>query len=192
MIQSVRDSRKGRQGRVLPEIPYRIRPVLIFGKQIFPCTVRFDREEKMTARAGTGVNKKRTSSQRLKEEEKREKKEKLNVQKNALASKLAAVDALRSGFEIPVLEGQEVEHVQYGTGTVIRQDDTVVTVRYGDMTRKQKLPFVVAGGLMHLKDAGAEDSLAQIENLDRQGDALRKEMHYIDSLLADLDKPPSK
>ena len=192
MIQSVQDSRKGRQGRVLPEIPYRIWSILIYGKQIFPCTVRFDREEKMTARAGTGVNKKRTSSQRLKEEEKREKKEKLNAQKNALASRLAAVDALRSGFEIPVLEGQEVEHVQYGTGTVIRQDGSVVTVRYGDMTKKQKLPFVVAGGLMHLKDSGAEDSLAQIENLDRQGDALRKEMQYIDSLLADLDKPPAK
>ena len=96
----------------------------------------------MTARAGTGVNKKRTSSQRVKEEEKREKTEKLNAQKSALGSKLAAVDALRSGFEIPAIEGREVEHVQYGTGKVIRQDGAVITVQYGDMTKKQKLPLL--------------------------------------------------
>ena len=149
-------------------------------------------EEKMTARAGTGVNKKRTSSQRVKEEEKREKTEKLNAQKSALGSKLAAVDALRSGFEIPAIEGREVEHVQYGTGKVIRQDGAVITVQYGDVTKKQKLPFVVAGGLMHLNDADMETSLTRIEELDRQGDALRKEMQYLDSLLADLNKPPAK
>jgi hypothetical protein len=158
----------------------------------FPCTEHFDMEEKMTARAGTGVNKKRTSSQRLKEEEKRDKTEKLNAQRDALGSRLAAVDALRSEFEIPALEGEEVEHVQYGPGKVLRQDGAVITVQYGDMTKKQKLPFVVAGGLMHLKDADAENSLVQIENLDRQGDALRREMQYIESLLADLNKPPAK
>lgn len=145
-------------------------------------------EGKMTARAGAGGSKKRTSSQRLKEEEKREKTEKLIAQRSALASRLAAVDALRSGFEIPVLEGEEVEHIQYGPGKIIRQDSDVLTVQYGDLTKKQKLPFVVAGGFMHLKDSDAEAGLVQMEDLDRQGAALRREMQYVESLLADLDK----
>jgi hypothetical protein len=45
---------------------------------------------------------------------------------------------------------------------------------------------------MHLKDADMETSLTRIEELDRQGDALRKEMQYLDSLLADLNRPPAK
>ena len=134
-------------------------------------------EEKMTARAGTGVNKKRTSSQRVKEEEKREKTEKLNAQKSALGSKLAAVDALRSGVEIPALEGREVEHVSTGQEKS-SAGRAVIAVQYGDVTKKQKLPFVVAGGLMHLKDADMETSLTRIEELTDRGRP-PKEMQYL-------------
>ena len=101
----------------------------------------------MAAKAGAET-KKKTSTQRQKEEEKRERSEKLNAQKSALESRLAAVEALRSGYEIPVLEGQEVEHTQYGPGTVVSQREAVITVRYGNVEKKQKLPFVVAGGFM--------------------------------------------
>lgn len=137
--------------------------------------------------AGTETRKK-TSSQKQKEEEKRAKAEKLNAQRDSLASRLAAVDALRSGFSIPDLEGTAVEHTQYGPGTVVQQQGAVITVQYGDSLKKQKLPFVVAGGFLHLQDEDVEVSLTRMEELDRQKDALEKEIHYIESLLADLEK----
>ena len=83
----------------------------------------FGKGERMAAKAGTETRKK-TSSQRQKEEEKRERSEKLNAQKDSLQSRLAAVEALRSGFEMPLLEGMEVEHTQYGPGTVVKRNLT--------------------------------------------------------------------
>ena len=140
------------------------------------------------AAAVSTEGRKKTSSQKQKEEEKRARAEQLNAQKASLESRLAAVDALRSGFTIPVLEGETVEHAQYGSGTIIQQQGAVITVQYGDLRKKQKLPFVVAGGLMHLQDEETEKKLSQMEDLDRQKDALEKEIQYIESLLGDLEK----
>lgn len=141
----------------------------------------------MTAKAGTET-KKKTSTQRQKEEEKRERFGKLDAQRNSLQSKLAAVEALRSGFEMPQLEGAEVEHTQYGPGTVLKQQGAVLTVLYGDVEKKQKLPFVVSGGFMHLHDEDLETQLVHMEELDKQKNSLEKEIQYIESLLGDLDK----
>lgn len=141
----------------------------------------------MAARAGT-ENRKKTSSQKQREEEKREKAGKLNAQKSTLESRLAALDALRSGFSIPDLSGAEVEHTQYGPGTVLQQQGAVITVQYEEGKKKQKLPFVVAAGFLHLQDADLEDSLWKMDDLDRQMDALRKEIGYYESLLGDLER----
>lgn len=141
----------------------------------------------MTAKAGTET-KKKTSTQRQKEEEKRERVERLEAQKNSLQSRLAAVDALRSGFEMPQLEGVEVEHTQYGPGTVVKQQGAVLTVRYGEVEKKQKLPFVVSGGFMRLQDEAMETQLVHMEDLDKQKSSLEKEIQYIESLLGDLEK----
>lgn len=141
----------------------------------------------MAVREGAEV-KKKTSTQRQKEEEKRERMEKLNAQKASLGSRLAAVDALLSGYTIPDLQGTEVDHTQYGRGTVILQKEGVITVRYGETEKKQKLPFVVAGGFMHLQDAEMETQLSQMDDLNRQKDSLEKEIQYMDSLLSDLEK----
>lgn len=143
--------------------------------------------ERMAAKVGTEA-KKKTSTQRQKEEEKRERAEKLEAQKSSLRNKLAAVDALRSGFEMPQLEGMEVEHTQYGPGTVTGQQGGVITVRYGDAEKKQKLPFVVAGGFMRLRDQALETQFLHMDDLDRQKDSLEKEIRYIQSLLSDLEK----
>lgn len=140
------------------------------------------------AAVAAAEGRKKTSSQKQKEEEKRARTAQLNAQKDSLGSRLAAVDALRSGFTIPVLEGEAVEHTQYGPGKILQQQGAVITVQYGDLLKKQKLPFVVAGGLMHLQDEETEKSLTQMEDLDRQKDALEKEIHYIESLLGDLEK----
>ena len=147
----------------------------------------FGKGERMAAKAGTETRKK-TSSQRQKEEEKRERSEKLNAQKDSLQSRLAAVEALRSGFEMPLLEGMEVEHTQYGPGTVLKQQDAVITVRYGETVKKQKLPFVVSGGFLKLQDTGLATQMVHMEELDKQKDSLEKEIHYIESLLGDLEK----
>lgn len=141
----------------------------------------------MTAKAGTET-KKKTSTQRQKEEEKRERVEKLEAQKNSLQSRLAAIEALRSGFEMPQLEGMEVEHTQYGPGTVVKQQEAVLTVRYGEVEKKQKLPFVVSGGFMRLQDQAMETQLVHMEELDKQKNSLEKEIQYIESLLGDLEK----
>ena len=147
----------------------------------------FGKGERMAAKAETETRKK-TSSQRQKEEEKRERSEKLNAQKDSLQSRLAAVEALRSGFEMPLLEGMEVEHTQYGPGTVVKQQDAVITVRYGETVKKQKLPFVVSGGFLQLQDTGLATQMVHMEELDKQKDSLEKEIHYIESLLGDLEK----
>ena len=141
----------------------------------------------MAAKEGTEV-KKKTSSQRQKEEEKREKTEKLNAQKESLGSRLAAVEALRSGFSFPDLQGVVVEHTQYGTGKVVDQKESVLTIDYSGVEKKQKLPFVVAGGFLSLNDPETETKLVQMDDLDKQKSALEKEMHYIESLLNDLNK----
>ncbi|MDO5477218.1 MAG: hypothetical protein Q4F43_08930 [Eubacteriales bacterium] len=141
----------------------------------------------MAAKSGTETRKK-TATQRQKEEEKREKIEKLTAQRDALQSRLAAVDALRSGFELPQLTGQEVEHTQYGSGTVTAQNGAVITVQYESGAKKQKLPFVVAGGFLRLKDEETVTQLTRMDELDRQKDSMRKEIHYLESLLGDLEK----
>lgn len=141
----------------------------------------------MAAVAAT-EGRKKTSSQKQKEEEKRARMEQLNAQKASLGSRLAAVDALLSGFTIPVLEGEKVEHSQYGSGIIVQQKGAVITVQYGEVLKKQKLPFVVAGGFMHLQDEETEKKLSQMEDLDRQKDALEKEIQYIESLIGDLEK----
>lgn len=139
------------------------------------------------AKTGTETRKK-TTTQRQKEEEKREKIEKLTGQRDSLMSRRAAVEALRSGFEMPQLEGQKVEHTQYGEGDVIAQKDAVITVQYGETVKKQKLPFVVAGGFLHLQEEETETKLAQMNDLDKQKDALDREIQYVESLLGDLEK----
>lgn len=141
----------------------------------------------MADKEGTEV-KKKTLSQRQKEEEKREKIEKLNAQKESLESRLAAVEALRSGFSFPDLQGAEVEHSQYGPGKVVSQNESVLTIDYDGVEKKQKLPFVVAGGFLHLPDSEMETQFVQMEDLDKQKSALEKELHFIESLLGDLNK----
>ncbi len=141
----------------------------------------------MAEKEGTEV-KKKTLSQRQKEEEKREKIEKLNAQKESLGSRLAAVEALRSGFSFPDLQGAEVEHSQYGPGKVVSQNESVLTIDYDGVEKKQKLPFVVAGGFLHLPDSEMETQFVQMEDLDKQKSTLEKELHFIESLLGDLNK----
>ena len=112
----------------------------------------------------------------------------MNAQKDSLGSRLVAVEALLSGFSIPDLTGAAVEHSQYGPGTVLRQTGAVITVQYGDAQKKQKLPFVVAGGFLRLQDEEVVKNMTQMEDLDRQRDALEKEIRFIESLLGDLEK----
>ena len=89
---------------------------------------------------------------------------------------------------LPQLTGQEVEHTQYGSGTVTAQNGAVITVQYESGAKKQKLPFVVAGGFLRLKDEETVTQLTRMDELDRQKDSMRKEIHYLESLLGDLEK----
>lgn len=141
----------------------------------------------MAGREGT-EGKKKTSSQRQKEEEKRERSVKLNAQKESFESRLAAVQALLGSIEMPDLQGMEVEHTQYGPGTVISQKETVITVRYGDTEKKQKIPFAVAEGFLRLPDKEMETNLTRMDDLMGQKNVIEKEIHYLTSLLEDLEK----
>lgn len=141
----------------------------------------------MATKAGT-EKKKKTSTQRQKEEEKRERIEALTAQRDSLQSKLAAVEALRNGFEMPQLEGREVVHTQYGLGVIVQQKGAVITVKYGDEEKKQKLPAVVSGKFMSLQDEDLEMQFFHMDELDMQKDALQKKLQYANSLLSDLEK----
>ena len=141
----------------------------------------------MATKAGT-EKKKKTSTQRQKEEEKRERIEALTAQRDSLQSKLAAVEALRNGFEMPELEGREVVHTQYGPGVIVQQKGAVITVKYGDEEKKQKLPAVVSGKFMSLQDEDLEMQFFHMDELDMQKDALQKKLQYANSLLSDLEK----
>ena len=122
------------------------------------------------------------------QEEKRERIEALTAQRDSLQSKLAAVEALRNGFEMPQLEGREVVHTQYGPGVIVQQKGAVITVKYGDEEKKQKLPAVVSGKFMSLQDEDLEMQFFHMDELDMQKDALQKKLQYANSLLSDLEK----
>lgn len=141
----------------------------------------------MAAKAGTET-KKKTSAQRQKEEEKRARIEELTAKKVSLENRISTVAALRGGFEMPQLEGREVEHTLYGPGTIIKHKGAVITVRYGDEEKKQKLPLVVAGHLMSLGDEELETRFEHMAELDKQRDAMEKELQYVNSQLGDLEK----
>ena len=64
----------------------------------------------------------------------------------------------------------------------------MLTVQYENSVKKQKLPFVVAGGFLHLNDGETETRMVQMDELDSQKSSLQKEISYIDSLLGDLEK----
>ena len=140
----------------------------------------------------TGINanarRRRATTKQQREEIRRNEIEQLMIQISLLRGRLTDVTEQREAMALPNLEGMDVEHSQYGHGTVSEQKDAVLTIEYSDKVRKQKLPFVIASGCVKVNDSEATENCIKISDLDNEQSKLRKESQYKESWISDLQK----
>lgn len=134
------------------------------------------------------VRKKKLTIKQQKELEKRQKIEALQAERDELQGEYDAADAKRAQIQFPDLKGRQVEHTQYGPGTVTDQNDSVLTVRYGDAVKKQKLPFVLVSGFLQTGDDEAAETCRRISELDGQLTNIRRKISVIDDEIGVLEK----
>ena len=143
----------------------------------------------MTQRAtGINVRRRRATTKKQREEEARIEIEKLTRQVGKLRGRLTEVTEQREAMTLPNLEGKDVEHTQYGKGTVSEQNDAVLTIDYAGRIRKQKLPFVIASGCVTVDDSEATERCRKISDLETEQTRLKKEIQYRESWISDLQK----
>ena len=143
----------------------------------------------MTQRiTGVGVRRRRATTKKQREEAARVEIEKLTRQVGQLRGRLTEVTEQREAMTLPNLEGKNVEHTQYGKGTVSEQNDAVLTIDYAGRIRKQKLPFVIASGCVTVDDSEATERCLRISDLETEQSRLKKEIQYRESWISDLQK----
>ncbi len=138
--------------------------------------------------SGINVRRRRVATKQQREIIRKEEIEKLTFQISELREKLTELTGQRDAMVLPNFEGKNVEHSQYGHGTVSEQEDAVLTIEYSDRVRKQKLPFVVASGCVKVDDTEATESCKRISDLENEQARLRKEIQYRESWISDLQK----
>ena len=137
---------------------------------------------------GISVRRRRATTKKQREEEARIEIEKLTRQVGKLRGRLTEVTEQREAMTLPNLEGKNVEHTQYGKGTVSEQNDAVLTIDYAGRIRKQKLPFVIASGCVTVDDSEATERCLRISDLETEQSRLKKEIQYRESWISDLQK----
>ena len=143
----------------------------------------------MAQRANSmGVRRRRATTKKQREAEARIEIEKLTRQVGKLRGRLTEVTEQREAMTLPNLEGKNVEHTQYGKGTVSEQNDAVLTIDYAGRIRKQKLPFVIASGCVTVDDSEATERCRKISDLETEQSRLKKEIQYRESWIPDLQK----
>ena len=143
----------------------------------------------MAQRANSmGVRRRRATTKKQREAEARIEIEKLTRQVGKLRGRLTEVTEQREAMTLPNLEGKDVEHTQYGKGTVSEQNDAVLTIDYAGRIRKQKLPFVIASGCVTVDDSEATERCRKISDLETEQSRLKKEIQYRESWISDLQK----
>ena len=143
----------------------------------------------MAQRANSmGVRRRRATTKKQREAEARIEIEKLTRQVGKLRGRLTEVTEQREAMTLPNLEGKDVEHTQYGKGTVSEQNDAVLTIDYAGRIRKQKLPFVIASGCVTVDDSEATERCRRISDLETEQSRLKKEIQYRESWISDLQK----
>ena len=143
----------------------------------------------MAQRANSmGVRRRRATTKKQREAEARIEIEKLTRQVGKLRGRLTEVTEQREAMTLPNLEGKDVEHTQYGKGTVSEQNDAVLTIDYAGRIRKQKLPFVIASGRVTVDDSEATERCLRISDLETEQSRLKKEIQYRESWISDLQK----
>ena len=143
----------------------------------------------MAQRANSmGVRRRRATTKKQREAEARIEIEKLTRQVGKLRGRLTEVTEQREAMTLPNLEGKDVEHTQYGKGTVSEQNDAVLNIDYAGRIRKQKLPFVIASGCVTVDDSEATERCLRISDLETEQSRLKKEIQYRESWISDLQK----
>lgn len=141
--------------------------------------------QKVTGSKGT---RRKTTTKQQKEEERKIKIEQLSEQIDQLRSALSDVNEERATVSFPILTGKNVEHIQYGPGTVTGQKDAVLTIDYAGSVRRQKLPFVLVSGCITQDDAEAVEICRKIDKLQNEQSRLQKEIEYRQSRISDLER----
>lgn len=137
---------------------------------------------------GSKATRRKTTTKQQREEERRIKIEQLTDQIDELRSALSDVTQERETVSFPILTGKNVEHIQYGPGTVTDQKEAVLTIDYAGGIRKQKLPFVLVSGCITQDDLEAVEVCRQIDRLQTEQSRLQKEIQYRESRISDLEK----
>ena len=138
--------------------------------------------------SGLNARRRRATTKQQRAELRKKEIEQLTLQVSLLRGKLTEITEQRDAMELPNLEGINVEHSQYGHGIVNGQQDAVLTIKYSDGVRRQKLPFVIASGCVKVNDLEATESCKKISDLDNEQAKLRKEIQYKESWISDLQK----
>ena len=87
----------------------------------------------------------------------------------------------------PEMVGWTLVHRLYGEGIVEQQNDAVLTIRYGDTERRQKLPAVLTGGTASTDNTDAMEMCARVESLEKERTSIESKLklnwHGLDALL---------
>ena len=130
---------------------------------------------------------KRMSLKQRKEQERAGKIEQLTQTREALKKRLTEISEEIEAISVPQLEGETISHRLYGEGTVDEQKADVLTIRYGDTVRRQKLPVLLTGGTATVDDEEAMKSCSRLITLQKERSSLESKIqmnwHGLDVLL---------
>lgn len=140
---------------------------------------------------GTTKKKKLTLKQQ-KEEERQEREKILSEQIEVLNVLIGNNEGERGRLHFPELEGRTITHSQYGEGRVVSQMEDVLTIQYGDITKKQKLPIVLLNGCITGASEEEIDECRKIDQLEKEHARLKRELDNTNIKLTEVKAQAEK
>lgn len=145
-----------------------------------------------TEAKGTTKKKKKLTIKQQKEEERREKERILSEQVEVLSVLIGNNEKERGQLHFPELEGRTITHSQYGEGQVVNQKEDVLTIQYGDMTKKQKLPIVLLNGCITGVSNEEIDECRKIDKLVKEHSRLKRDLDNTNIKLKEVQSQAEK
>ncbi len=142
------------------------------------------------AAVGTGSKPVRPRRETLKQKRENERAGKigqLTQTREELNRRLGEITKELEDLAYPEMVGWTLVHRLYGEGIVEQQNDAVLTIRYGDTERRQKLPAVLTGGTASTDNTDAMEMCARVESLEKERTSIESKLklnwHGLDALL---------
>lgn len=130
---------------------------------------------------------KRVTLKQKRENERAGKIGQLTQTREELNRKLEEISRELERLVFPPMEGQILVHRQYGEGVVEEQNGAILTIRYSDTMRRQKLPAVLTGGTAYTDDSELMEICSRVEQLEKERITLESKLklnwHGLDALL---------